>query len=43
MKNPSDRIKMLWDVILKLIDEKGERQEYIAMSPNKLMVEWRGE
>jgi hypothetical protein len=43
LKNPSDRIKMIWDSIINLLDQKGPIGEYILMSPNKLMISWKGE
>lgn len=34
---------MVWDLILSLIDYKDEPKEYISMSPNDLVITWKGE
>ena len=44
MKDPSDRIRFLWDLILKLTAEPSEKlQNYLIMGGNKIVFEWKGD
>lgn len=44
MKDPSDRIRLLWDLILKLTAEHSEKlQNYLIMGGNKIVFEWKGD
>lgn len=42
MKEPTDRIKRIWDLILKLLDEKEINNEYVQLAGNSIIVEWKG-
>lgn len=44
MKDPSDRIRFLWDLIIKLTTKPTEKlQNYLIMGGNKIVFEWKGD